>query len=107
MGPVLLKKQKGDTEYSLRLFPIGGLCAMEGEDEESDDDRAFNNKNAWQKTIVVCAGSLMNLILAIILMIIVMFYIGSATTLDDVVADSPAMVAGFKAEEIIALMENQ
>jgi len=105
MGPVLLKKQKGDTEYSLRLFPIGGFCAMEGEDEESDDDRAFNNKKAWQKIIVVCAGSFMNLILAIILMIIVMFYVGSATTiLDEVVVDSPAMVAGLQSgDEIIAL----
>lgn len=105
MGPVLLKKQKGDTEYSLRIFPIGGFCAMEGEDEESEDDRAFNKKNAWQKTIVVCAGSFMNLILAIILMIIVMFYIGSATTtLDQVVVDSPAMVAGLQSgDEIVAL----
>jgi len=105
MGPVLLKKQKGDTEYSLRLFPIGGFCAMEGEDEDSDDERAFNNKKAWQKIIVVCAGSLMNLILAIILMIIVMFYIGSATTtLDEIVADSPAMTAGLQSgDEIIAL----
>ncbi len=105
MGPVLLKKQKGDTEYSLRLFPIGGFCAMEGEDEESEDDRAFNNKKAWQKIIVVCAGSFMNLILAIILMIIVMFFIGSATTtLDEIVADSPAMAAGLQAgDQIVAL----
>jgi regulator of sigma E protease len=105
MGPVLLKRQKGETEYSLRLFPIGGFCAMEGEDEESDDARAFNNKKAWQKIIVVCAGSLMNLILAIILMIIVMFYIGSpTTTLDEIVADSPAMTAGLQSgDEIIAL----
>jgi regulator of sigma E protease len=105
MGPVLLKKQKGDTEYSLRLFPIGGFCAMEGEDEESEDDRAFNNKKAWQKTIVVCAGSFMNLLLAIILMIIVMLYIGSpTTTLDEIVADSPAMAAGLQSgDEIVAL----
>lgn len=105
MGPVLLKKQKGDTEYSIRMFPIGGFCAMEGEDEESDDERAFNNKKAWQKIIVVCAGSLMNLILAIILMIIVMFYIGSATTtLDEILPDSPALAAGLQSgDEIIAL----
>ena len=37
MGPVLLHFKKGDTEYSLRAFPIGGFCKMEGEDEDSDD----------------------------------------------------------------------
>lgn len=105
MGPILLKKQKGETEYSLRLFPIGGFCAMEGEDEESEDERAFNNKKPWQKTIVVCAGSLMNLFLTIILMIIVMFYVGSATTtLDEIVKESPAMEAGLMSgDEIVAL----
>jgi regulator of sigma E protease len=108
MGPVLLKKQKGETEYSLRLFPIGGFCAMEGEDEESDDDRAFNKKSAWKKTIVVCAGSLMNLILAIILMIGVMFYIGSATTtLAKIVPDSPALTAGLQSGDKIVALDGQ
>lgn len=108
MGPVLLKKQKGDTEYSLRLFPIGGFCAMEGEDEDSEDDRAFNKKNAWQKSIVVCAGSLMNLLLAVVLMIIVMFYIGSATTtIDEVMKDSPAFTAGLQnGDKITAINGN-
>lgn len=71
MGPSIFKRQKGETEYSLRAFPIGGFCAMEGEDEESDDPRGFNNKSALQKTIVVAAGPLMNFVLAIILMIII------------------------------------
>lgn len=105
MGPVLLKKQRGDTEYSLRAFPIGGFCAMEGEDEESEDERAFNQKNAWQKIIIVCAGSLMNLLLAILIMIIVMFYMGSATTtLDKILDGSPAEVAGLQVgDKIVAL----
>ena len=105
MGPVLLKKQKGETEYSLRLFPIGGFCAMEGEDEDSEDDRAFNKKKPWQKAVIVTAGSLMNLLLAILLMIIVMFYIGSATTtIDQVVDKSPAMEAGLlSGDRIVAL----
>ena len=33
MGPAIFKKQKGETQYSLRILPIGGFCAM-GEDEE-------------------------------------------------------------------------
>ena len=41
MGPALLSRQKGETTYSLRLFPIGGFCAMEGEEESSDDPRSF------------------------------------------------------------------
>ena len=80
MGPALLKKQKGETEYSLRAFPIGGFCAMEGEDEESSDPRGFNNKPAHQKAAVVAAGTVMNFILAIILMIIIVAVNGTATT---------------------------
>ena len=44
MGPVLWQKKKGETTYSLRAIPIGGFCAMEGEDEESDNPRAFPQK---------------------------------------------------------------
>ena len=65
MGPVLWKKQIGETQYSIRWIPIGGFCAMEGEDEESDDDRAFGNKPAWAKVAILIAGSAMNLLIAI------------------------------------------
>ena len=41
MGPAIYKKEGGETLYSIRLLPIGGFCAMEGEDEESTDKRAF------------------------------------------------------------------
>ena len=58
MGPALWKKQKGETLYAIRLFPIGGYCAMEGENEESDNDRAFNNKPGWAKILVLVAGSM-------------------------------------------------
>lgn len=70
MGPKILKHQKGETLYSLRLFPIGGFCAMEGEDQNSDDERAFINKPVWKKIIIVAAGAIMNIILGFILMMI-------------------------------------
>lgn len=70
MGPRLIKFQKGETEYSLRLFPIGGFCAMEGEDETSEDDRAFNNKPVWKRMLVVVAGAAMNIILGFVLLIV-------------------------------------
>ena len=59
-GPKLLQKVKGETTYSLRLVPFGGYCAMEGEDEQSDDPRAFGNIKAWRKFLVVAAGAIFN-----------------------------------------------
>ncbi len=66
MGPVILKKKIGETQYALRLFPIGGFVSMEGEDSESDDDRAFNKKKPYQRFIIVAAGAILNLILGVI-----------------------------------------
>ncbi|MEG0919498.1 MAG: RIP metalloprotease RseP [Anaerovoracaceae bacterium] len=100
MGPVIVSRQKGETKYSLRAIPIGGFCAMEGEDEESDDHKAFNNKKAWQKTIIVCAGSFMNLILAVILLTIVVYNIGvPTTTVGKVQEDRPAYEAGIRVDD--------
>lgn len=72
MGPALFKRKKGDTLYAVRLFPIGGYVAMEGEDDASEDDRAFNKKPVWQKMMIVVAGALMNLILGFILMVLLL-----------------------------------
>ncbi|MBQ7046279.1 MAG: site-2 protease family protein [Oscillospiraceae bacterium] len=72
MGPTLLKKQKGETTYSVRLLPIGGFVSMEGEDEESTDERAFNNKPAWQRIIIVAAGGVINIIMGVILVAIML-----------------------------------
>ena len=67
MGPKLFGKKKGDTQYSVRLFPIGGFVSMEGEDEDSDDERAFNNKPCWQRIVIVVAGALVNIFLGLII----------------------------------------
>ena len=71
MGPLLLHKQKGETLYSWRLLPIGGFCAMEGEDESSENPRAFGNRNFFQKLLILCAGSAMNYLMGIVLLVIV------------------------------------
>ncbi len=67
MGPVLWKKQKGDTQYSLRAFPVGGFCAMEGEEEDSDDPAALNNQGFWHKLIIFAAGAAMNFMTGIVI----------------------------------------
>ncbi len=63
MGPRLFSIKRKETDYSLRAFPIGGFVAMEGEDEESDNDRAFNKAPVQNRIAVVVAGAAMNLIL--------------------------------------------
>ena len=67
MGPAIIKKQFGETLYALRLLPVGGYVRMEGEDEASDDERAFCNKKPWQKFLIVAAGAFNNLVLGLIL----------------------------------------
>ena len=70
-GPRLLKKQKGETEYSIRAVPFGGFCAMEGEDEASSNPRALNNKKVWQRFTIMAGGAFFNLILGLVLTLVV------------------------------------
>ncbi len=72
MGPTLFKFTKGGTKYAVRLFPIGGFVSMEGEDEGSSDERAFCNKPAWQRFIIIAAGGVINLILGVIIVAIML-----------------------------------
>ncbi|MPM09301.1 hypothetical protein SDC9_55617 [bioreactor metagenome] len=69
MGPKLLSKESGETVYSLRAFPVGGFCAMEGEDEETDDPRAFTRQKAWKRFIILAAGAFMNFLVGLILLL--------------------------------------
>ena len=62
-GPKLFSKKIGETVYKANLIPLGGYCAMEGEDSTSDDPRAFCNKAAWRRFIIVIMGATFNLIL--------------------------------------------
>ena len=69
MGPKLFKREGKETLFTLRALPIGGFCAMEGEDEESDDPRAFTNQRFWKKLIILVAGSAMNFLLGFLLIL--------------------------------------
>ena len=73
MGPALWKKEKGETLYSIRALPIGGYCAMEGEDEESDNPRAFGRASGWKKIVILCAGAFMNFLTGFVLILILFF----------------------------------
>jgi len=69
MGPKILHKQGKETLYSLRLLPFGGFCAMEGEDGDSADPRAFSAKPAWQRAVILVAGAAMNFLLGFLLIL--------------------------------------
>lgn len=71
MGPAVFKKQIGETLYSIRCIPFGGYCAMEGEDNESDNPRAFGRAKWWKRLIILIAGAGMNFITGVLLMAIV------------------------------------
>ena len=67
MGPVLFKKQKGETLYSIRLIPIGGFCEMEGENGDSISPRSFTAAAWWKRLVILVAGPLMNLLAGLVL----------------------------------------
>ena len=85
MGPKLFQFERGETKYSLRLLPIGGYCSLEGENEESENERAFVNKPVWQRMIVIVAGAFNNIVLGLIMMTVLTAQspVFSSTTISD------------------------
>lgn len=82
MGPNIFSFKKGDTKYSLKLFPIGGACMFEGEDgleakEGEPSEGSFLKANVWSRIATVFAGPLFNFILAFIIALVLvnMIYI--------------------------------
>ena len=70
MGPALWKKQKGETLYALRAIPCGGFCAMEGEDEDSDNPHALYRQGFWVKLVIFAAGAFMNFVTGLVILLI-------------------------------------
>ncbi len=71
MGPAIFKKQVGETLYSLRTIPLGGYCAMEGEDEDTDNPRSFQKAAWWKRLIILVAGAGTNLVIGFLLLLLV------------------------------------
>ena len=105
MGPAFFKRTRGETQYSLRVFPIGGFCAMEGEDGGSDDSKSFEKKPARIKAMILAAGSFMNVALAILILSSMFLITYSLTTeIRQVGEGSPAQAAGIIAgDKIVSL----
>ncbi|MBF8983055.1 RIP metalloprotease RseP [Lutibacter sp. B2] len=105
MGYRILRFKGKETEYSLRILPIGGYVKMEGEDEASSDENSFNNKPLWARILVIIAGPVMNFILAILLFSISFYAMGfPTTTMNKVTPNFPAELAGIKSgDQIVSI----
>jgi regulator of sigma E protease len=111
-GPKLLVKKKGETEYALSAFPLGGYVKMVGEDpgeevSQADVQRSFAHKSLLQRAAIVAAGPGFNLLLAALLLMIVFLFYGVpvvSTQIGSVEKGSPAEAAGIqKGDRIIAI----
>lgn len=72
MGPAIFKKKVGDTLYAIRCIPIGGYCAMEGENEDTDDPHSFQKAAWWKRLIILVAGSFMNFLTGVVLIAVIL-----------------------------------
>lgn len=107
MGPKIYSIKK-DTEYSIRLLPLGGFVSMEGEDEESSDPRSFGAKSILQRASIIFAGPFFNIIFTIVLFIPIFMFIGSqTTTLGGVTENGPAYSAGVKVGDTIEAIDGK
>ena len=108
MGPRLLSKVKGETRYSLKLFPIGGSCMM-GEDDVNDvGEGSFNSKSVWARISVVAAGAIFNFILAFVFAVIIIAYTGyDEPVISDVLPGYSAQAEGMQAGDKILRMNNK
>ncbi len=78
MGPRILSwVAESGTRYSVKIFPLGGSCAMLGEDEDNEEEGSFNSKSIWARMAIVFAGPFFNFILAFILSLIVIGMVGT------------------------------
>lgn len=99
------KKKGGETEYSIRLIPLGGYCSLAGEEVDDTDakkiskNRRLQGKKVWQRFLIMFAGAGFNFVLAFVLLFVSALIFGSVSTkpvLGSVPEDLPAYKAGLR-----------
>lgn len=104
MGPKVFGKKKGETLYSVRLLPIGGLCKLTGEDGDSFDDKSFSQKSVPVRMAVIFFGPLMNFLLAVLIFSLVII---QSPIISEVIIDKPAYNAGvLKGDKILKINDS-
>ena len=108
MGPRLLSTVKGNTRYSLKLFPVGGSCMMVGEDGEEDGPGSFGHASVWGRISVVAAGPIFNFILAFVFALVITSVMGyDPPKVLSVEENSPAEEAGLQVGDIITSFQGK
>lgn len=106
MGPEVFSKKGKETQYSLRLFPIGGYVKMLGEEEDVEDERSFSSKSPLRRITVILAGATMNIIFAIIVFSIIISNRGyTETTISKLEPDTPAIESGLQVGDKILTID--
>lgn len=113
-GPKLLhwKSRKYETEFFVRLIPMGGYCAFYGEDDisgkEEKDPRSMNNFPVWKRMLTVVMGPVMNILLGFVVCVCLYAFIGTDqggvygyAVIRSVSVGSPAEQAGIQVEDVI------
>ncbi len=111
-GPKLIGWTRNNIDYSLRAVPLGGFCRMLGEDpEEAGQANSFPKQSIPVRAAVLLAGSVMNLVLAVVVFFIVFFFLvgvpGDTSELGYIVEDSPAEEAGLQPGDQIKSIDGE
>ncbi|MBQ9793217.1 MAG: RIP metalloprotease RseP [Clostridia bacterium] len=90
---IISKTKKNGEKFSLRIFPLGGYCAFEGEDEdEKDNPNAFNAQKPWKRLIVLFMGAFFNFLSAIIFAVVFLMAFGYSDRVQIKSVEVPAFV---------------
>ncbi|MDD5455588.1 MAG: RIP metalloprotease RseP [Candidatus Margulisbacteria bacterium] len=115
-GPVFLKKRFNDTQFSLRFFPFGGFVRLAGIDsslpeEQYRPEESYERLNYWQKTLVLAAGSISNLIFGFLLLFLLLFFFGKmeglSTRIEKVIANTPAQAMDLREGDKVLKVNSQ
>ena len=108
MGPLLFKWGKGETQYSIRLLPLGGYVKLEGEEDASDNPKAFSNISPLKRIVILVAGAFMNIVLGFVCFVIInnTYPVVQVPVISQIVENSAAEEAGLMVGDEIIKLDN-
>lgn len=108
MGPTLVHKKVGETDYCMKLFPLGGACVMGEDDAEDMEEGSFNSKSPWRRLSVIVAGPFFNFILAFLCAVIFIACVGfDKPVINRVSEGTPAEEAGLESGDVIVKLNHK